>query len=72
MPFLIRLHVFSTFAMLALLPATRVAPDLIVALSHGMALISMPVRGLIDRVRKPVETMARRLNPALRIWPDED
>jgi len=72
LPFLVRLHVFSAFATLAALPATRLAPVLIVGLSRGLRLISAPVQVLAYSASKIVEVVARRLNPAIWIWPEDD
>jgi hypothetical protein len=66
MPFLVRLHVFSAFATLALFPATGAASVLIAALSRGWGLISAPVYRVFDLGR----VAARRLNPAIWIWPE--
>jgi nitrate reductase gamma subunit len=72
LPFLVRLHVFSAFATLAALPATRLGPVLIVPLSRGLRLILSPVQVLAYSVSKMVEVMVRRLNPAIWIWPEDD
>jgi hypothetical protein len=70
MPFLVRLHVFSAFASLAMFPATDAASVLVAALSRGGRLISTPAYRLFDLGRKPVRVAARRLNPAIWIWPE--
>jgi len=70
MPFLVRLHVFSAFATLALFPATDAASALVAALSRGGRWISTPAYRLFDLGRKPVRIAARRLNPAIWIWPE--
>jgi nitrate reductase gamma subunit len=72
LPFLVRLHVFSAFATLAALPATRLAPVLVVGVSRGLRLILSPVQVLAYSVSKIVEAAARRLNPAIWIWPEDD
>lgn len=66
MPFLVRLHVFSAFATLALFPATHAASVLVVALRRGLRFTSVPVYRLVDLGR----ARARRLNPAIWIWPE--
>jgi nitrate reductase gamma subunit len=66
MPFLVRLHVFSAFATLALFPATPAASVLTAALSRGLKWISAPAYRLVDLGR----VGARRLNPAIWIWPE--
>src|SRR5215471_188095 len=55
LPFLVRLHVFSAFATLAALPATRLGPLLIVGLSRGLQLVLPPVQALAYSVSKMVE-----------------
>src|SRR5215813_3112905 len=72
LPFLVRLHVFSAFATLAALPATRLGPLLIVGLSRGLQLVLPPVQALAYSVSKMVEAVLQRLNPAIWIWPEED
>jgi nitrate reductase gamma subunit len=72
MPFLVQLHVFTAFAIVALLPATRIAPILIAGLSRGLRVMSNLLRTSIEPFGGAVEKMARRLNPASRIWPEED
>ena len=72
LPFLVRLHVFSAFATLAALPATRLGPVLIVGLSRGLRLVLPPVQALAYSVSKMVEAVLQRLNPAIWIWPEED
>src|SRR5215475_13729281 len=72
LPFLVRLHVFSAFATLAALPATRMGPLLIVGLRRGIRLIWSPVQVLSDSVSKRADVVARRLDPAIWIWPEED
>ena len=72
LPFLVRLHVFSAFATLAALPATRLGPVLIVGLRRGLRLTLSPVQVLTDSASKIAEVVARRLDPAIWIWPEED
>jgi nitrate reductase gamma subunit len=68
MPALVKLHVLSLFAVLAVLPATRLALALVVGL-----------RGVTDRLARPLAAGVRtgrrvlaRLSPARWIWPEED
>jgi nitrate reductase gamma subunit len=72
LPFLVRLHVFSAFATLAALPASRLAPIMIVGLNRGLRLISGPVQVLAYSASKAIEVVMRRLNPAIWIWPEDD
>ena len=72
LPFLVRLHVFSAFATLAALPATRLAPVLTGGLRRGLRLTLSPVQVLADSVSRIANVVARRLDPAIWIWPEED
>jgi nitrate reductase gamma subunit len=68
MPFLVQLHVFSTFAGLAVLPFTRLSPFMVLALHRVLALGGRPVAAGFDAM----EAWLRRQNLAARIWPEED
>lgn len=72
LPFLVRLHVFSAFATLAALPATRLGPILIVGLSRGLRLILSPIQVLANSASRMVEVVVQRLNPSIWIWPEDD
>jgi nitrate reductase gamma subunit len=68
MPFLVRLHVFSTFAALAVLPLTRLAAILVFLLNGAFTLLKRPVSATAGAA----EAWLRRHNPAARLWPEED
>jgi len=68
MPFLVRLHVFSSFAALAVLPATRLASVPVLALYRTITLMGRPLAA----AARMVDGWIRRHNPAGRIWPEED
>lgn len=68
MPFLVRLHIFSSFAAVALLPFTRLAPVVVLALNRGIELINRPV----SVIGHAAEAWLTRHNPAAWIWPEED
>ena len=68
MPFLVQLHVFSSFAALAVLPFTRLSPFLVLALHRVLALGGRPVAATFD----VIEAWLRKQNLAARIWPEED
>jgi nitrate reductase gamma subunit len=68
MPFVVRLHVFSTFAAIAVLPLTRLAAFFIFAINAGMGLLAR----LISAAGHPAEEWLRRHNPAPWLWPEED
>jgi nitrate reductase gamma subunit len=68
MPFLVRLHVFSAFAMLAVLPLTRLAAFFVFALHSLLALMGRPISAAVHTA----ERWLRRHNPAPWLWPEED
>lgn len=68
MPFLVRLHVFSGFAALAVLPLTRLAAFLVFVLHSAFGVMARPV----SAVGRATESWVRRHNPAAWLWPEED
>lgn len=68
MPFLVRLHVFSSFAALAVLPATRLASVAVFAIDRAITLMGRPLAA----AARIADGWVRRHNPAGRIWPEED
>ena len=68
MPFVVRLHIFSTFAAIAVLPLTRLAAFLVFAMNAGLALVTRP----ISATGRATEAWLRRHNPASWLWPEED
>jgi nitrate reductase gamma subunit len=68
MPFLVRLHVFSSFAALAILPATRLASVPVPAIYRVITLMRRPLAA----AARIAEGWIQRHNPAGRIWPEED
>ena len=68
MPFLVRLHVFSAFAALAVFPLTRLAAFLVFAVDWTLGLLG---RGLVH-VARPLEAWMRKHSPAAWLWPEED
>jgi nitrate reductase gamma subunit len=68
MPFFVRLHVFSGFTMLAILPLTRLAAFFIFALHSVLALMGRPISAAVHTA----ERWLRRHNPAPWLWPEED
>jgi len=67
-PFLVRLHVFSLFAALAVVPLTRLAPFFIIALHRCIALAGKPLPAVVSAA----EAWMRRHDLVSRIWPEED
>jgi nitrate reductase gamma subunit len=68
MPFVVRLHVFSTFAAVAVLPLTRLAAFFVFAINAGVGLLAR----LISAAGHPAEEWLRRHNPTSWLWPEED
>ena len=68
MPFFVRLHVFSAFAMFAVLPLTRLAAFFVFVLHSVLALMGRPVSAVVHAA----ERWLRRHNPAPWLWPEED
>src|SRR5947209_1796607 len=68
MPFLVRIHLFSTFAALAVLPLTRLAAIPVVALHFCLGMIGRPA----TRIGAAAEAWLRRRNPAAWLWPEVD
>jgi nitrate reductase gamma subunit len=72
MPFLVQLHIFSSFAAMAAVPFTRLAPLLIAPLRRALALAVRPVSMLAAVVRETFELGLQKYKPAVWIWPEED
>jgi len=68
MPFMVRLHVFSVFAALAILPGTRLGSVLGLGLHRGFLLLGRP----FTAAGRMAEAWLQKHNPAGRIWPEED
>lgn len=68
MPFLVRLHVFSLFACVAVLPATRVGTVLVVVLRGVLRVVGRVASG----GTRTAETWFKKHNPAPWLWPEED
>ena len=68
MPFLVRLHVFTWFVVIALVPFTSVANLIIPAVDRVLLAISGPVGAAGAAGRRT----AKKLSPAHLIWPEED
>ncbi len=68
MPCLVRLHIFSAFAVAAAIPMTRLAPAMVVLARVSLDVAVRPVAAVFDTATE----WLRRYNPALWIWPVED
>lgn len=68
MPFLVRLHVFSWFAVLAVVPFTSAAMILVSAGDRAMLAIGRPITAVAQTGRR----VLGKLSPARWLWPEED
>lgn len=68
MPFLVRLHVFSWFVVIALLPFTSAALILVSGIARSSLLVTHPVNAAIRMATRAVA----KLSPARWLWPEED
>lgn len=68
MPFLIRLHVFSWFAVLAVVPFTSAAMILVAAGDRAMLAVGRPITAMAHTGRRALG----KLSPARWLWPEED
>ena len=68
MPFLVRLHVFSAFAAIAVFPLTRLAAFVVFGLDWAFALLG---RAFASTARV-LEAWTRKHSPAAWLWPEED
>jgi nitrate reductase gamma subunit len=68
MPFLVKLHVVSLFALMAILPATRAALIAVVAMDRALAVAKKPFVVAARAARARVE----RVHLGRWIWPEED
>jgi nitrate reductase gamma subunit len=68
MPMLVRLHVFSAFAALAVVPLTRLAAVILPAIEWALHTALRPAKALGQAVAARI----RKHNPAAWLWPEED
>jgi nitrate reductase gamma subunit len=68
MPFLVRLHVASWFAVIALVPFTSAAMIVVALLDRGVMWINRPIHAIARGGRRAMA----RLSPARWLWPEED
>jgi nitrate reductase gamma subunit len=68
MPYLVQLHVLSTFAAVAVIPLTRLSALMVAVVAICLELVARPFSSAQDRV----ETWIQRHNPSTWFWPDED
>lgn len=68
MPLLVRVHVFSGFAAVAVLPLTRLAAVFLPAIHWALQLAMRPARALGQAMGERI----RKRNPAAWLWPEED
>jgi nitrate reductase gamma subunit len=68
LPFLVRLHALSWFAMIAVLPFASFAQVLVTIAHRGLLVIARPFEAGAQAARRA----AARLSPARWLWPEED
>ena len=68
MPFLVRLHVFSAFAAIAVFPLTRLAAFAIFALNWAFVILGH----VFASTTRVLEAWTRKHSPAAWLWPEED
>lgn len=68
LPFVARLHTFSLFALVAVLPATRLGTALVAALREILRVSGR----LASMSAKSAEAWFKKHNPAPWLWPEED
>jgi nitrate reductase gamma subunit len=68
MPFLVQLHMLATFAMIALIPFTRLSTFLVAAMHGCVALMGRPARAAVNAA----VAWSRKHDPAAWFWPEED
>jgi nitrate reductase gamma subunit len=68
MPFLVQLHVLSSFAVVAVIPLTRLSALMVSVVETCLDLLARPFSAAQDRM----ETWIQKLNPGAWLWPDED
>jgi nitrate reductase gamma subunit len=68
MPMLVRIHVFSAFAAVAVLPLTRLSAVILPAIHTSLGVVSRPAVAL----GHAVAARLRKHDPAALIWPEED
>ena len=68
MPLLVRIHVFSAFAAIAVLPLTRLAAVIVPAVHWSFQLAARPATAMGHAIAARV----RKHNPAEWLWPEED
>lgn len=68
MPFVVRLHVFSLFAAIAVLPVTRIGTILVVILRAILGVAGK----LASAAGRAAEARLKKHSPAPWLWPEED
>jgi len=72
LPFLVQLHVFSAFVLLAVFPFTSAFLLVAAVASRAIAPIFRQARAIATGGRAALEGAVRRLDPAAWIWPEEE
>jgi len=72
MPFLVRLHVFSWFIVITLVPFTSAALILVSGIARCGVLLTRPINAAIQLARRVARRVAAKFSPARWLWPEED
>jgi len=72
MPFLVRLHIFSAFAGLAVFPFTRMASLMILPLPHRLDPVVKRLTIRVERCHSAVDAWLQTYNPTAWIFQDEE
>ena len=68
MPFLVQLHVLSSFAAVAVIPLTRLSALMVSVVEIGLDLVARPFSAAQYRTKIRIQ----KLNPSTWLWPEED
>jgi nitrate reductase gamma subunit len=72
MPFLVRLHVFSAFVTIAVLPFSRASVQLIAATRSWFDFLLRPLAWIGRSCGKVLQRSVRKYDVAALLWPEED
>jgi nitrate reductase gamma subunit len=71
MPYLVKLHIFSSFIVIALLAFTRLVDVLLTVLVRAVTVVMSPFVSIVERQRRLLQDWALRSGRSL-LWPEEE
>ena len=71
MPYLVKLHIFSSFIVIALLAFTRLVDVLLTVLVRAVTVVTSPFVSIVERQRRLLQDWALRCSRSL-LWPEEE